>query len=186
MILLLSFLYVFLKIEVIHYLYSSKLFFYICYSVNYMSSFKSANIMSSFKPVSNMSRPVNFTPISKPVNSTPISKPLNLPPLSKPLNTSISRIESIAPVNEKPIRLGNSLTDPKRFIEKKILHEQFGMKDPKFPDKPHLNDCEIQKNIMLKTNCGLGPMDPASHTGFCEYHATRQFHKCQQCRQSKL
>ena len=30
--------------------------------------------------------------------------------------------------------MGNAVTNPGRFIEKKILHEQFGMKDPKFPN----------------------------------------------------
>jgi hypothetical protein len=29
--------------------------------------------------------------------------------------------------------MGNAITNPVRFIEKKILHEQFGMKDPQFP-----------------------------------------------------
>jgi len=31
--------------------------------------------------------------------------------------------------------MGNVITNPGRFIEKKVLHEQFGMKDPMFPDK---------------------------------------------------
>ena len=29
--------------------------------------------------------------------------------------------------------MGNAVSNPGRFIEKKILHEQFGMKDPMFP-----------------------------------------------------
>ena len=29
--------------------------------------------------------------------------------------------------------MGNAITNPGRFIEKKILHEQFGVKDPMFP-----------------------------------------------------
>ncbi len=31
--------------------------------------------------------------------------------------------------------MGNAITNPGRFIEKKILHEQFGCPDPKFPNK---------------------------------------------------
>ena len=30
--------------------------------------------------------------------------------------------------------MGNAVTNPRRFLEKKVLHEQFGMKDPMFPD----------------------------------------------------
>jgi hypothetical protein len=30
--------------------------------------------------------------------------------------------------------MGNAITNPGRFLEKKVLHEQFGMTDPKFPD----------------------------------------------------
>jgi hypothetical protein len=32
------------------------------------------------------------------------------------------------------LAMGNAITNPGRFIEKKILHEQFGVKDPKFPE----------------------------------------------------
>jgi hypothetical protein len=32
------------------------------------------------------------------------------------------------------LSMGNAVTNPVRFLEKKVLHEQFGMKDPKFPD----------------------------------------------------
>ena len=30
--------------------------------------------------------------------------------------------------------MGNAVTNPGRFIEKKIMHEQFGFRDPKFPN----------------------------------------------------
>lgn len=31
--------------------------------------------------------------------------------------------------------MGNAITNPGRFIEKKIMHEQFGVPDPKFSNK---------------------------------------------------
>ena len=31
--------------------------------------------------------------------------------------------------------MGNAITNPGRFIEKKIMHEQFGVPDPKQPHK---------------------------------------------------
>lgn len=38
--------------------------------------------------------------------------------------------------------MGNAITNPKRFIEKKVLHEQFGLSDPKQPHKnARANEC---------------------------------------------
>lgn len=40
--------------------------------------------------------------------------------------------------------MGNAVKNPARFIEKKVLHEQFGLPDPKFPNKhavPQVTDC---------------------------------------------
>ena len=64
--------------------------------------------------------------------------------------------------SSSPAAMGNAITNPGRFIEKKILHEQFGVKDPKFPmhnavppascegDWQARRDAEMQADVLAR------------------------------------
>lgn len=50
--------------------------------------------------------------------------------------------------------MGNAVRNPARFIEKKIMHEQFGMPDPKNPDKPRPPSmtCDQKRDLCLQAH----------------------------------
>lgn len=91
--------------------------------------------------------------------------------------------------------MGNAVTNPGRFIEKKILHEQFGFKDPKFPDKYAVpqKDCDNWKQDLQTDIKGCQQQysytfDPNGHPtvgaviaqGKCEIRAHNSYQTCKQ------
>ncbi len=62
--------------------------------------------------------------------------------------------------------MGNAVRNPARFIEKKIMHEQFGVPDPRNPNKPRPPPltCDQKRDLCLQAHRDIS-LNPASGFG---------------------